>query len=440
MTRTSAAQKLLVVELNEVSPLLIRQAAATMEIPYLEAVLAMPHAETTTEDEIEHQGLDPWVQWVGVHTGVPSSKHGIRRLGATAGQPDEQIWHLLGRQGYRWGLWGVMNGPRGDARGCDFFMPDPWSFEERAYPEQLNDLLALPRYSATNYLEIDVSAAVAAGCRLLRYFLPPSRWGVAIRAFTKLARALPRPGVNVHTFSTLFDYVGLLVFTQMRRDKGTDFSLIFLNLVAHLQHQFWEREGELDPNMRFGLQITNEMMGLILRTRLPGEALLIVNGMRQRNVDGEGFYVYRQCHPQRAIEALGIAGGRVEQCMTHDAHILFGDPADADRAVETLAACRLSSGEIVFYVERESATRVFYQLALEHEVPADASIIGPRGTFAFADLFELICARTGAHEQRGDVYFDGIDVPEKLFNHELFQVMAGHFATDDQRVLASAAA
>jgi len=422
----NTSPRLLVVEFNEVSPLLFEQAAGEMPLPNLQRLLALSRAQTTTDDDTEHQGLDPWVQWVGVHTGRPTSEHGIRRLGLTTGQTDQQIWQELGRQGRHWGVWGVMNGPKGVAPGCDFFMPDPWSFEERAYPEQLNDLLALPRYSATNYLEIDRKAALTAAMRLVRYFLPPTRWPTAMRTMIKLLRSLGDAGTNVHTFSTLFDYVSVLVFTELRRRHRPDFSLIFLNHIAHLQHQFWKK-GPLDPNMRFGLRVADEVIGLLLDTRQPGEAIMVANGMRQRNVVGEGFYVYRQINPQRAINGLGIVGGRVEQCMTHDAHILFDEPANADRAVEILSACRLPDGEPVFYVERINATKLFYQLDFDHEVAADTVIKGPAGDVPFADLFELVCARTGAHEQRGDVFFDGIEVPPMLENHQLFNVMMDHF-------------
>jgi hypothetical protein len=429
--------KLLVVEFNEVSPLLFEQAAAEMNLPNLKRLLALEHAQTTTEDEVEHQGLDPWVQWVGVHTGQPTSEHNIRRLGLTTVQTDRQIWQELGRRGHRWGVWGVMNGPRGEAPGCDFFMPDPWSFEERAYPEALNDLLALPRYSATNYLEIDRKAALAAALRLVRYFLPPTRWPTAMRTVTKLVRSLGDAGANVHTFSTLFDYVSVLVFSELRGRQRPDFSLIFLNHVAHLQHQFWNREGPLDPNMRFGLRIADEVVGMLLDSRQPGEAILFANGMRQRNVVGEGFYVYRQTHPQRAIDGLGVVGGRVEQCMTHDAHILFDDAANADRAMQILAACKLPDGAGVFYVERVHPTKLFYQLAFDNEVSGDTMIQGPAGAVRFGELFELICARTGAHEQRGDVFFDGIQVPSVLANHELFDVMMGHFGAAPPMMMAA---
>jgi hypothetical protein len=326
-----------------------------------------------------------------------------------------------------------MNAPRTAAPGCQFFMPDPWSFDEKAFPPKLNDLLALPRYAATNYLEIDKRAALAAAVRLVRYFVAPSQWGVALRSIRPLVEAWARAGANVHTFSTLFDYIGVLCFTKAREKTKPDFSLIFLNHIAHLQHQFWRADGRLDPNMELGLRLSDKMLGLLRASRQEGEGLLIANGMRQKNVAAQGFYIYRQIQPQRTIAALGISGGRVEQCMTNDGHIIFGTRDEAMAAAAQLRECRLSDGTNVFDVEDEGGLRIFYQLAFDHQVASDALIITRNYAIPFKELFDLICERTGAHEQRGDVYHQGVSVPSQLFNHELFDVVVEHFRIGTNR-------
>ncbi|HEY0042967.1 MAG TPA: hypothetical protein VGB62_00325 [Allosphingosinicella sp.] len=439
-TVKSSAPKLLVIELNEFNPALLREASTQMPLPNLNRILSMQHADTTTADEVEHQGLDPWVQWVGVHTGRPAADHGIRRLGMTAVQAAPQIWQVAGQHGLRWGVWGAMNAPKGNSPGCEFFMPDPWSFEEKASPAELNDLLALPRYAATNYLELSIGDAFKAALRTARFFLPPSRWALAARAATEFIRASGQAGVNVHTFTTLFDYLSVLYFTQLRRTRRPDLSLIFLNHIAHLQHQFWVEDGKLDRNMALGLRLSDQMMGLLLEDAAEDEGVLVANVMRQKKVAGQGYFVYRQKQPQRAIEAFGIGGGRVEQLMTHDAHIIFRNEKDADHAERVLRACRLSDGHDVFYVEREGPLHLFYQLSFDHEVKEGVHLDTPNGAIPFDQVFELICERTGAHEQGGDVFFRGVDVPAKLHNHELFDVMAAHLGCHDQEARRLAAA
>jgi hypothetical protein len=412
--------RLLIVELNEFDPVYLARVASAQGLEHLQQVLAFAHSTTATDDRIEHQGLDPWVQWVGIHCGKPTDAHGIRRLGATRVQTLPQIWHAVANQGYTWGVWGAMNAPLGDPRGCQYFMPDPWSFEECAYPPYLNDLLALPRYAARNYLEIDRKKAFAAALRFARFFAPPSHWNLLLRFSTRALRAAASTGVNVHTFTTLFDYLSVLCFVKLRRDRRPNLSMIFLNHVAHLQHQFWFRGDRLHPEMKLGLELCNAMFGLLLADRQKDEAFLLMNGLKQKNVEQEGFYVYRQRNPQHAVEAIGVIGGRVEQNMTHDATVIFSDSRNADRAVELLDRCRLSDGHKAFYVERQGADRVFYQLAFEHDVRPETAIVCGNYSQPFYDAFQLICERTGAHVPEGDVYHDAIDIPEQLKNHEIF--------------------
>jgi hypothetical protein len=412
--------RLMLVEFNEIDPEYLLKMAEALGLQHLRRILSISRSSTSTNDRIEHHGLDPWVQWVGVHCGQPTEVHGIRRLGSTRTQLLPQLWTAIAAEGHTWGVWGAMNAPLLDRRGCKFFMPDPWSFDESAYPDDLNHLLALPRYTARNYLDIHYADALTAAIRLLRFLAPPKHWRLLARFATRALASLPTTGITIHALTTLLDYLSVLLFVKLRRDCRPDFSLIFLNNIAHLQHQFWTSGDTPHPEMRLGLQLSDAMMGLLLSDRQAGEALIVMNGLRQKNVAGHGFHVYRQRNPQRAIEALGVTGGRVEQNMTHDATIVFDTDADADHALDLLDRCRLSDGNKVFFAERQEDNRVFYQLPVEHNVAPDASIICGNYQRPFYEVFQLVCERTGAHVPEGDVFADGIALPGTLKNHEIF--------------------
>src|SRR4051812_41049796 len=108
-----SSPRLLIVELNEFDPQYLATMADRMGLRNIARALSFRHSTTTTVDQMEHQGLDPWVQWVGVHSGQPTEEHGIRRLGATQIQKSPQVWHAVAKLGYSWGVWGVMNAPMG---------------------------------------------------------------------------------------------------------------------------------------------------------------------------------------------------------------------------------------------------------------------------------------------------------------------------------------
>jgi len=424
---SSQHPRLLLVELNEFNPEYLRHMAEVMDLSNVRTLLRFQHARTTTNDFVEHQGLDPWVQWVGVHSGKPSEQHRVKRLGATRAQTFPQMWNAVADRGYSWGVWGVMNAPRGAASGGQFFMPDPWSFDERAHPEELNDLLALPRYAATNYLDVNYRSAFVGLMRWARYWAPPAHWPLLARFMIKTIHGVIVSGINVHTFVTLLDYLSVLYFVRLRNLGQPDLSVIFLNVIAHLQHQFWLDGDQLSPEMKLGLEVLDAILGMLFASRSANESILIMNGLKQENVGSKDSHVYRQTNPQEAIRALGVEGGIVEQCMTHDAHVLFDNSAEADLAERQLRRCVLSDGHEAFYVEREGPTRVFYQLAFEHKVADDTCLVCDNYSQPFFKVFQLVCKRTGAHVPDGDVFYDRISLPDELPNHEIFSHVLAHF-------------
>jgi hypothetical protein len=320
-----------------------------------------------------------------------------------------------------------MNAPLGNPKGRRFFMPDPWSFDEVASPANLNHLLALPRYVAKNYLELDFKRVFTAALRFAYFFAPPSHWAVLRQFGEQSLKTAVKTGFSLHTLTTLLDYLSVLCFIDLRNKQRPNLSIIFLNHIAHLQHQFWHVGEALHPEMKLGLVLCDRMLGLLLANRRNEEAFLLMNGLKQKNVAGQGNFVYRQRNPQMFMEAMGIERGRVEQCMTHDANILFNDSSDADKAQDILDQCRLSDGHKAFYVERQGSLRLFYQLLFEHKVAPGTIVASGNHSQPFDATFQLVCERTGAHVPVGDIYSNGIDIPAYIESHSVFGLVSEYF-------------
>ena len=43
-------------------------------------------------------------------------------------------------------------------------------------------------------------------------------------------------GINIHTLTTLLDFLSTLYFIELKNKFGTNFNIIFLNHIAHIQH------------------------------------------------------------------------------------------------------------------------------------------------------------------------------------------------------------
>ena len=134
-------KRFLLIELNEFNEELLSEGANKLKLRNIKKLLSMQSSETNSADFEEHHGLDPWVQWVSIHTGEPSSVHKIKHLGDITNLNNTQIWEELGDYGFSSGIWGAMNASLNNTKGSYFFLPDPWTFSEKAFPSKLNNFL-----------------------------------------------------------------------------------------------------------------------------------------------------------------------------------------------------------------------------------------------------------------------------------------------------------
>ena len=74
-------------------------------------------------------------------------------------------------------------------------------------------------------------------------------------------------------------------------------------------------------------------------------------------------------------------------------------------------------------VESLDEKRVFYQFNIKYKVSVNEIILSKDKSFRFYDLIECICERTGAHIQKGDIFFKGFKIPENIYNHEIYDFL-----------------
>ena len=151
-------KKLLILEINEFDFKYFLKGAKKFN--FSEIVNFFKNKEklkTFTEDKVEGFNLDPWVQWVSVHTGKTSKQHKVYRLGQTLDKSVKQVWDILGDLNYKSTIWGAFNSTIRKKKNIDLFYPDPWSFSEEAFPKTFNSYLKLPNYYAQNYPSVKKS-------------------------------------------------------------------------------------------------------------------------------------------------------------------------------------------------------------------------------------------------------------------------------------------
>ena len=421
-------ERILIIELNEFCPEHLLETASKLNLNNIKKILNFNHTITSTNEKKEFHGLDPWVQWVSIHNGKPLEVHGVKRLGIKSNTSFNQIWNKLSKtKNISWVVIGAMNASLGSKDGCISFFPDPWSSEEDAYPLELNNLLELPRYVSKNYLSLEFPKLITKSLKTLSFFFKKENINLSKRLFIKLVQSCIKPGINIHTLTTLLDYVLVLYFSKIKSKRNPNLSIIFLNHIAHLQHHFWLKTPEIHPQMEHGLKICDEIIKILLDcTKDDKEKILIINALKQKRSDHNGIQVYRQIDPEKVLYELNIKNVKIEQNMTNDGTLIFRTIAKTNQAFEILSKCHLNTGEYLFFVEKISNLKIFIQLNLNHYIKKDTVIISQEKRIPFYELFKNL-SRTGSHIPEGDIYSKNMNLPKKIKNHEIYNFIFDSF-------------
>ncbi len=420
-------KKMLIIELNEFCPNYLRDIAEILNLDYLKEILKLNHSKTFTSELREFQGLDPWVQWVSINNGIPLKKHGVKRLGEISKIKNKQIWnYLANKKNINWLVTGVMNSKKGDSNGCVSFIPDPWSSDEKAYPSELNNFLELPRYVAKNYLSLNFFKLLKKSIKTIPFFLKIENFSLTKNLSIKILKSIFNPGLNIHTLTILFDYCLVLYFVKKKIKRDPDLSIIFLNHIAHLQHHFWYKTPYIHPQMKFGMEICNEIIKLLMKSLKSNEIVLVVNALKQKRSGKDGIQVYRQINPIEVLKRLNIKNVEVQQNMTNDGTLIFKTKYELSKAHKILKNCKLSTGEKLFFVEKLSIFKLFIQLNINKNIKVDTLVISERIAFPFYDLFSNL-NRTGSHISDGDIYSRNINLPDNLENHLIYKYVFNTF-------------
>lgn len=419
---TASKSKILVLELNEFNRDLLRSSALRFKFKHLEWLLSLKETRTRTVDTLQSDRLEPWVQWVNVHTGVPSQVHGIRHLGDVPELSHPQIWEELSKRGVTTGVWGPLNADKGDAENCLFFVPDPWTFSAHESPDDLRGLIDFPRYVTKNRVELRWSSAVAKLFKFCR-LLPLGLWmDFALKAPAILRTQLAYRASASPLF-LLFEYASAWVFTERTRRDRPEVAFLFLNSIAHLQHYYWR-----DENAREGGRIywlfywMNDLVGF-LREKLGGEySMLVLNALTQnQTAEKSAAHIYRIRDYDVFLPLLGIRPAKVEALMTYDATLFFRTRDERDSAAKALSEITIE-GHPFFKVETEGhpENRLFFRTDYFQAVASGTHLRTGSGlTLPFDEHVVLLARQTGSHGAIGTVYAENLDLPAELPNHEI---------------------
>ncbi len=370
--------------------------------------------ETKSEDKYEL--LEPWIQWATVHTGKSFNEHQIFRLGDIVNSNEEQLFESIESRGFSVGAVSPFNA-KNVLKNPSFFVPDPWTITKvsgdwfvkalyKAVHQSVND-------NASEKLSISTLATLAIG--VLRV-VPLKRYPEYLKYFLNRKK----PGIK----AVILDSLLADTFMYLLKKYKPDFSNLFLNSGAHIQHHYLFNSAAYDgdfSNPDWYCEKAYDPLIVILKQydRIIGELLkldiniFLATGLHQQPHNNLTFYWRINKHEEFAkkLELEGV--DQVLPRMSRDFLIEFDSVENASKGEQFLNSFIMDKDQSkVFNVDNRGKS-LFVELIYSSEIIEGDSISSTNTNLViknFKNLVSFVAIKNGEHNGVGYFVYD----PKKI--------------------------
>ena len=411
--------RIILIEFNELTPSLMSRFIEDGHLPHFRRFRDESHIYVTDAEE-EGENLNPWVQWVTVHTALSAAQHGITRLSDGYRLQTKAVWDLLSEAGLRVWVCGSMNA-RYDKPLKGLLLPDPWSTGLSPYPSEMAAFYDFVRHAVQEHSNPEAGSPRRMAIRFVKYML---RHGLSFETIRLIAAQLweeKRRGKNSWKRAIILDRIQWDLFRYYYRRFQPQFATFFLNSTAHFQHSYWrhmqpelftvqpseEERREYGGAILEGYRNMDELMGRFMSMAGTDATLIFCTALSQqpylRSEETGGRRYYRVQGPDVLRHDVGITDRfEYRPVMSSQAILGFDGEAAAARAQHCLMSYRCGERS-AFHVMREGF-EVILQCNRTDQVPSDAVLESndTGKTIPFYDVFySMNIMKSGFHHPDG---------------------------------------
>lgn len=350
-------QKLLAIHLNEFNYNYLKYGSRKYNLYYLKWLTNLKKVSTFTKDKIQNKNLDPWVQGVSINTGRVSKKHKILKLGQKIPKSIISIWDVLSKKKIPCYIWGPMNSTYNKNKYIKLFFPDPWNYETNPCPKDLDMLHKLPRYYAKNYLDFSLLKISIYSIYFIIGLLKNNITYFFIKNFGLLTRSILTKGLKNYVLFFIFDLISLHIFKKKNSLNNKKFSFIFLNSLAHYQHNNWDEKNSEKIYFSFVDRIGKYIHDL----NSNHTSMVLFNGFKQIKINKE--YLIRPINPVNFLKKI-INFKTLEQDMTNGGYIFFKNKSSTNKAFKIISDYKVC-GLKIFETNHKKINSFYYRINIK---------------------------------------------------------------------------
>ena len=428
-------KKLIFWELNEINFDYVNFYIGEGKLPNWKKMIE-EHGLFTTIAEEDYNELEPWIQWPTIRTGLTFKEHGVFRLGDIVESDLKQHWEILEDKGYSVAALSPINASN-NTKKSTFWVPDPWvdtNISGNSFIRRLSKTLKQAvNDNSQEKLSFNSIVTIFEGLITKSQI---SSWPIylscLIGAFKKQ-----------HWSKAIFlDRLLADIFINHWKGNKPDFSVLFLNSGAHIQHHYmcssksykgnvinpeWYISNEKDPLFEI-----LEMYDSVLKEmrNLKNTRLMIAVGLRQVPYENPIFYWRLKDH-DKFLKKIGINFKKINPRMTRDFLIEFEDNNDLIEAEKALLEVKSSKGELIFSEVDNRGEDLFVSLTFSGEVTDNFSIFLHESKYEnFKNDVVFVAIKNGHHDNLG-YFLDTAKRPDELKANiplkNIFTFVMSHF-------------
>jgi hypothetical protein len=417
--RAPIAGPMILLEFNELSPALMETFIDQGYLPNFKKLRDRSQIFTTDAEEVA-PNLDPWIQWVTVHSGLSYDEHGIFHLGDGHKLAVKSLWDMISARGKTVWVCGSMN-IKYDVPFNGAVVPDPWTVGTKPSPAELEPYYLFVQRNVQEYTNDRVPLSKGDYYRFLKFMLGH---GLSVGTVVSIVGQLlseKRTGKGKWKRATILDKLQRDVFLHYFKKLRPAFSTFFLNSTAHFQHAHWRNmdpepfkikptdadQAEYQHAVRYGYEEMDRIVGDIVAAAPRNAVIVLATALSQQpcliyeDIGGKTFYRVRTFQP--LLDFAGVKGClQFEPVMSEEFHLRFGTEAEAEAAAECLRSLKVD-GRQAMQVERRE-TNVFSGCIIYSQLQHDAVLEGgPNGSATpfFRLFYQVESLKSGMHHPDG---------------------------------------
>jgi len=429
-------QPTILLGLNELNFDYIRFYANQGKLPALKKLLDQ-HKLIETTSEKKYQLLEPWIQWVTIHTGKTYAEHQVFRLGDIIERKDlKQLWETFEEKGISVGAISPFNADN-RLKKPKFFVPDPWTETSPSGNWLVRNLSDAIQQTVNDNAQSKLTLTSIFSLLLgLLVFVSPFKWF----EYIKLALNITKPGIKAIILDNLLGDI----FVKLWKKEQPEFSSLFLNTGAHVQHHYlfnskayqgdfenpdWYCPKGYDPLEKVLISY-DEIIGRLVKLNTK---IIIATGLHQKPHKHLTYY-WRLKNHEGFIKKIGIQNyTEVLPRMSRDLLIKFANKEDALSAEHILASYESTKDQTKIFTIDNRGKSLFIELSYPNNIERSFSItstVAPKMD-AFFDEVAFVAIKNGEHDGIGyvlsnfDLPFQETSIPLKNVNALIIDTVLG---------------